>query len=103
MVDKIKEKRKVRENNINPFPVDEDLGSVISSSEDEVLLGSYSPAVDDNDRDLPKESHQPPPLDDDRMSLSPLSSGDEKIEEVDSVFNSTWTDLLTSVRILYKD
>ncbi|XP_033216334.1 histone-lysine N-methyltransferase SETD1 isoform X2 [Belonocnema kinseyi] len=81
MMEKNKERRKVRENNINPFPVDEDLGSLISSSEDEALLGSYSPAVDDNDEDLPKESQQPP-LDDDRMSLSPLSSGDEKIEEV---------------------
>jgi len=62
--------------------VDEDLGSVISSSEDEALLGSYSPAPDDNEPEPPKEPPPPPPPDDDRMSLSPLSSGDEKIEEV---------------------
>ncbi|XP_066583254.1 histone-lysine N-methyltransferase SETD1 [Prorops nasuta] len=82
MVLRNKERWKVRENSINQFSVDEDLGSVISSSEDEALLGSYSPAPDDHEPQPPKESPPPPPPDDDRMSLSPLSSGDEKIEEV---------------------
>ncbi|XP_011150293.1 histone-lysine N-methyltransferase SETD1 [Harpegnathos saltator] len=82
MVEKNKERRKVHENSISQFSVDEDLGSVISSSEDEALLGSYSPAVDENEPEPPKEPPPPPPPDDDRMSLSPLSSGDEKIEEV---------------------
>lgn len=78
------ERRKARENNIGAqFAIDEDLGSVISSSEDEALLGSYSPAPDDAEPEPPKEPPPPPPPpDDDRMSLSPLSSGDEKIEEV---------------------
>ncbi|CAL1675357.1 unnamed protein product [Lasius platythorax] len=82
MVERNKERRKAHENSISQFSVDEDLGSVISSSEDEALLGSYSPAPDDNEPEPPKEPPPPPPPDDDRMSLSPLSSGDEKIEEV---------------------
>lgn len=82
MVERNKERRKAHENSISQFSVDEDLGSVISSSEDEALLGSYSPAIDDNEPEPPKEPPPPPPPDDDRMSLSPLSSGDEKIEEV---------------------
>jgi len=82
MVERNKERRKVHENSIGQFSVDEELGSVISSSEDEALLGSYSPAPDDNEPEPPKEPPPPPPPDDDRMSLSPLSSGDEKIEEV---------------------
>ncbi|XP_024939725.1 histone-lysine N-methyltransferase SETD1 [Cephus cinctus] len=82
MTERSKERRKVHENNVNQFSVDEDLGSVISSSEDEALLGSYSPALDDAEPEPPKEPPPPPPPDDDRMSLSPLSSGDEKIEEV---------------------
>ncbi|XP_076749548.1 SET domain containing 1 isoform X1 [Xylocopa sonorina] len=77
-----KERWKVHENSINQFSVDEDLGSVISSSEDEALLGSYSPAPDEIEPEPPKDPPPPPPPDDDRMSLSPLSSGDEKIEEV---------------------
>lgn len=81
-VERNKERRKAHENSLNQFSVDEDLGSVISSSEDEALLGSYSPAPDDNEPEPPKEPPPPPPPDDDRMSLSPLSSGDEKIEEV---------------------
>ncbi|XP_034934332.1 histone-lysine N-methyltransferase SETD1A-like [Chelonus insularis] len=80
--ERAKERRKAHENNINQFSVDEDLGSVISSSEDEALLGSYSPAAVDGEPEPPKEPPPPPPPDDDRMSLSPLSSGDEKIEEV---------------------
>ncbi|KAG5341184.1 SET1 methyltransferase, partial [Acromyrmex charruanus] len=82
IVERNKERRKAHENSISQFSVDEDLGSVISSSEDEALLGSYSPAPDDNEPEPPKEPPPPPPPDDDRMSLSPLSSGDEKIEEV---------------------
>ncbi|XP_018397619.1 PREDICTED: histone-lysine N-methyltransferase SETD1 [Cyphomyrmex costatus] len=82
VVERNKERRKAHENSISQFSVDEDLGSVISSSEDEALLGSYSPAPDDNEPEPPKEPPPPPPPDDDRMSLSPLSSGDEKIEEV---------------------
>lgn len=82
MRERNKERWKVHENNINQFSVDEDLGSVISSSEDEALLGSYSPALDETGPEPPKEPLPPPPPDDDRMSLSPLSSGDEKIEEV---------------------
>nr|XP_012153816.1 PREDICTED: histone-lysine N-methyltransferase SETD1 isoform X2 [Megachile rotundata] len=77
-----KEQWKVHENSINQFSIDEELGSVISSSEDEALLGSYSPAPDEIEPEPPKEPPPPPPPDDDRMSLSPLSSGDEKIEEV---------------------
>ena len=80
-----KERRKARENSANQVSVDEDLGSVISSSEDEALLGSYSPAIDDIDPPPPKDPPPPPPPDDDRMSLSPLSSGDEKIEEVNTI------------------
>ncbi|EFN77371.1 Histone-lysine N-methyltransferase SETD1B, partial [Harpegnathos saltator] len=60
MVEKNKERRKVHENSISQFSVDEDL-------------------------EPPKEPPPPPPPDDDRMSLSPLSSGDEKIEEVSSL------------------
>lgn len=82
MRERSKERWKVHENSINQFSVDEDLGSVISSSEDEALLGSYSPALDDIEPEPPKDPPPPPPPDDDRMSLSPLSSGDEKIEEV---------------------
>ncbi|CAK9833089.1 Histone-lysine N-methyltransferase SETD1 [Anthophora retusa] len=82
MRERNKERWKVHENSINQFSVDEDLGSVISSSEDEALLGSYSPAPDEIEPEPPKEPPPPPPPDDDRMSLSPLSSGDEKIEEV---------------------
>ncbi|XP_035740533.1 histone-lysine N-methyltransferase SETD1-like [Vespa mandarinia] len=82
MMEKNKERWKIRENNLNQFSVDEELGSVISSSEDEALLGSYSPAPDEIEPEPPKEPPPPPPPDDDRMSLSPLSSGDEKIEEV---------------------
>lgn len=83
MVERNKERRrKAQANSIGQFSVDEDLGSVISSSEDEALLGSYSPAPDDNEPEPPKDPPPPPPPDDDRMSLSPLSSGDEKIEEV---------------------
>ena len=82
MRERNKERWKVHENSINQFSVDEDLGSVISSSEDEALLGSYSPAQDEIEPEPPKEPPPPPPPDDDRMSLSPLSSGDEKIEEV---------------------
>ena len=86
-----RERRRVRQNSLNQIPkakVDDDLGSLISSSEDEALLGSYSPtgAVtknnDTNEPEPPKDPPPPPPPDDDRMSLSPLSSGDEKIEEV---------------------
>ncbi|XP_015429452.1 PREDICTED: histone-lysine N-methyltransferase SETD1 [Dufourea novaeangliae] len=82
MRERSKERWKIHENNINQFSVDEELGSVISSSEDEALLGSYSPAPDEIEPEPPKEPPPPPPPDDDRMSLSPLSSGDEKIEEV---------------------
>ncbi|XP_003399301.1 histone-lysine N-methyltransferase SETD1 [Bombus terrestris] len=82
MRERNKERWKVHENSINQISVDEDLGSVISSSEDEALLGSYSPAPDEIEPEPPKEPPPPPPPDDDRMSLSPLSSGDEKIEEV---------------------
>ncbi|XP_031847043.1 SET domain containing 1 [Nomia melanderi] len=82
MRERNKERWKIHENNINQFSVDEELGSVISSSEDEALLGSYSPAPDEIEPEPPKEPPPPPPPDDDRMSLSPLSSGDEKIEEV---------------------
>ncbi|XP_046740317.1 histone-lysine N-methyltransferase SETD1 isoform X2 [Diprion similis] len=82
ILERNKERRKTHENNINQFSVDEELGSVISSSEDEALLGSYSPAPDDMEPEPPKEPPPPPPPDDDRMSLSSLSSGDEKIEEV---------------------
>ncbi|KAG7187904.1 hypothetical protein KM043_013872 [Ampulex compressa] len=79
-IKKEKEKWREKENCVNQFSVDEELGSVISSSEDEALMGSYSPEVEP---EPPKEPPPPPPpLDDDRMSLSPLSSGDEKIEEV---------------------
>lgn len=88
MVERNKERWKVRENSINQFSVDEELCSVISSSEDEALLGSYSPALDDNEAEPPKEPPPPPPPDDDRMSLSPLSSGDEKIEEVSLFLHS---------------
>ncbi|XP_077262627.1 uncharacterized protein LOC143897684 [Temnothorax americanus] len=45
------------------------------------LIGSYSPAPDDNEPEPPKEPPPPSPPDDDRISLSPLSSGDEKIEK----------------------
>ncbi|XP_043250324.1 histone-lysine N-methyltransferase SETD1 isoform X1 [Colletes gigas] len=82
MRERNKERWKIHENSLNQFSVDEELGSVISSSEDEALLGSYSPAPDDIEPEPPKEPPPPPPPDDDRMSLSPLSSGDEKIEEV---------------------
>ncbi|XP_034176391.2 SET domain containing 1 [Osmia lignaria lignaria] len=82
MRERNKEQWKVHENSINQFSIDEELGSVISSSEDEALLGSYSPAPDEIEPEPPKEPPPPPPPDDDRMSLSPLSSGDEKIEEV---------------------
>ncbi|XP_023288226.1 histone-lysine N-methyltransferase SETD1A isoform X2 [Orussus abietinus] len=81
-MEKSKERWKLRENSLNQFSIDEELGSVISSSEDEALLGSYSPAPDSAEPEPPKEPPPPPPPDDDRMSLSPLSSGDEKIEEV---------------------
>ncbi|KAK0095871.1 hypothetical protein PV326_007174 [Microctonus aethiopoides] len=76
-----KDRRKSHQNNVNQFAVDDDLGSVISSSEDEALLGSYSPTAA-YEPAPPKDPPPPPPPDDDRMSLSPLSSGDEKIEEV---------------------
>lgn len=51
------------------------IGSDISSSEDELLTGdnNYSPV--DNDKDVKDEK------DDDQMSLSSLSSNDQKIEE----------------------
>lgn len=82
IIERNKERRKTHDNNVNQFSVDEELGSVISSSEDEALLGSYSPAPGDLEPVPPKEPPPPPPPDDDRMSLSSLSSGDEKIEEV---------------------
>lgn len=83
LLERNKGRRKSKENNVNQFSVDDELGSVISSSEDEALLGSYSPALDGHEPVPPKEPPQlPPPPDDDRMSLSSLSSGDEKIEEV---------------------
>lgn len=87
ILERNKERRKTHDNNINQFSVDEELGSVISSSEDEALLGSYSPAPD-IEPEPPKEPPPPPPPDDDRMSLSSLSSGDEKIEEVWNRFYS---------------
>ncbi|KAH0558197.1 histone-lysine N-methyltransferase SETD1 [Cotesia glomerata] len=81
--ERIKDRKKPHENNIDKLGlVDEDLGSVISSSEDEALLGSYSPAAVDGEPEPPKDPPPPPPPDDDRMSLSSLSSGDEKIEQV---------------------
>lgn len=59
------------------------IGSDISSSEDELLTGesrmenNYSPI----ERKLPQLQQQQQEKDDDRMSLSSLSSGEQKIEE----------------------
>lgn len=86
-----RDRKRARQNSLNQIPksteIDEDLGSVISSSEDEALLGSYSPVAlavgnENSNSELAKGQSLAVPLDDDRMSLSPLSSGDEKIEEV---------------------
>lgn len=89
-----RDRKRARQNSLNQIPksteIDEDLGSVISSSEDEALLGSYSPVAvaaggENSNSELAKGQSSAVPLDDDRMSLSPLSSGDEKIEEVCTV------------------
>ncbi|CAD6231479.1 GSCOCG00001430001-RA-CDS [Cotesia congregata] len=59
--ERIKDRKKPHENNIDKLGlVDEDLGRP----------------------EPPKDAPPPPPPDDDRMSLSSLSSGDEKIEQV---------------------
>lgn len=67
------------------------IGSDISSSEDELLTGErvanrYSPLDKEDDRKLDTKSEK----DDDRMSLSSLSSNEPKIEEskIDSLHQS---------------
>ena len=86
VLERTRERRRIRENSLSQIPktgIDEDLGSIISSSEDEALLGSYSPANGNVEiEEETKEDEKEAVIDDDRMSLSPLSSGDEKIEQV---------------------
>lgn len=55
------------------------IGSDISSSEDELLTGESR--MENNYSPIERKQQQQQEKDDDRMSLSSLSSGEQKIEE----------------------
>lgn len=75
---------------VNRLHLESDKVSEISSSEDEILYGEPSESPKQINRKKKDDKN------DDQMSLSSLSSGEEKIEDMSSVNNFIPTDLYSS-------
>lgn len=76
---------------VSKLHLESDKVSEISSSEDEILYGEPSESPKQANRKKSKDDKN-----DDQMSLSSLSSGEEKIEDMSSVNNFIPTDLYSS-------
>ncbi|KAL0267027.1 UNVERIFIED_CONTAM: hypothetical protein PYX00_009406 [Menopon gallinae] len=77
---------------VDKLPMESDKISEISSSEDEILFGE--PTETPKKTEVRKKSKDD--MNDDQMSLSSLSSGEEKIEDMSSVNNFIPNDLYSS-------